>query len=215
MDLAAAALVLLSSMSASGWEAREFKKVPRATAYAFEAGAVHALSSASASAFVYRFAKGSPAAGVLRWSWKVAAPLDHPGERVRSGDDFAARVYVTFRYDPEKAGLAMRSKYRLAKALYGEFPPHAGIAYVWAGREPAGAAWPNPYTDRVRMIAVRSGKAEAGRWLAESRDVAADYRALFGEDPPPLAGVAVMSDTDGTGAAAEAWFADLSLTPGP
>lgn len=213
MGTAAAALVLLSSVTASGWEARAFKKVPRATEYAFEDGAVHALSSASASAFLHRFEGAAPDGGVLRWRWKVKAPLGHAGERTKRGDDFAARVYVTFRYDPEKAGFAMRSKYRLAKALYGEYPPHAGIAYVWAGHEPAGSSWPNPYTDRVRMVAVRSGPAEAGRWLSESRDVGADYRSLFGEDPPPLAGVALMSDTDGTGADAEAWFADLVLAP--
>ncbi|MBI5597182.1 MAG: DUF3047 domain-containing protein [Elusimicrobia bacterium] len=212
MDLAAAALVLLSSMSASGWEARPFKKVPRATAYAFEDGAVHARSSASASAFLRRFEGPAPAGSTLRWRWKVAAPLVHSGEREKKGDDFAARVYVTFRYDPAKAGFAMRSKYRLAKALYGEYPPHAGIAYVWAAHEPVGASWPNPYTDRVRMLALRSGQAEAGRWLSEVRDFRADYRTLFGSEPPPLTGVAVMSDSDGTGASAEAWFADLALS---
>lgn len=211
MDLASAALVLLSSVSASGWEARPFKKVPRATAYAFEDGAVHARSSASASAFLRRLGEPSPAAGTLRWRWKVAAPLTHGGERTKRGDDFAARVYVTFRYDPARASLAMRAKYRLAKALYGEFPPHAGIAYVWAAHEPVGSSWPNPFTDRVRMTVLRSGPAEAGRWVAEARDIRADYAALFGGEPPPLAGVAVMSDTDGTGAQAEAWFADLAL----
>lgn len=211
MDLAAAAVVLLSSMSASGWEMRPFKKVPRSTSYSFEDGAVHARSSASASAYIRRLDGAAVERPVLRWRWKVAAPLAHGDERKKRGDDFAARVYVTFRYDPAKAGFAMRSKYRLAKALYGEYPPHAGIAYVWAAREPVGASWPNPYSDRVRMVVVRSGPSEAGRWLAEGRDIRADYLKLFAEEPPPLAGVAVMSDTDGTGASAEAWFADLAL----
>ncbi|MBI3300369.1 MAG: DUF3047 domain-containing protein [Elusimicrobia bacterium] len=211
MSAAAAALVVLSSVSAAGWEPLRFKKVQRATEYAYAEGAFHAVSSASSSGMIFRLSGPAAERPVLSWRWKVNAPLVHAGERAKDGDDFAARVYVTFRYEPRRAGLGTRAKYALAKALYGEYPPHAGIAYVWAGHEPAGSSWPNPYTDRVRMLAVRSGSAGAGTWAAERRDLLADYAALFGEPPPPLAGVAVMTDTDQTGARAEAWYADIAL----
>ena len=176
---------------------------------------LHALSSASASGLFYRLADGGAGRPLLSWRWKVAAPLAPHDERAKRGDDFAARVYVTFRYDPSRVGAATRLKFGLAKALYGEYPPHAGIAYAWSSKEPAGASWPNPFTDRVRMVALRSGPAEAGRWLEERRDVAADYRSFFGEDPPPLAGVAVMTDSDGAGGSAEAWYADVALSARP
>ena len=211
--MGAAALILLSSMSSVGWEPLLFKKVPRATAYSFADGAIHAVSSDAASGLIRRLDGSAAERPMLRWRWKVAAPLAHADARAKRGDDFAARVYVTFRYDPSRAGLGLRTKYGLAKALYGEYPPHAGIAYVWAGQEPAGSDWPNPFTGRVRMLAVRSGAADAGAWVAERRDLLDDYRRLFGEEPPPLAGVAVMTDTDQTGAQAEAWFSDISLSP--
>jgi head-tail adaptor len=76
-----------------------------------------------------------------------------------------------------------------------------------------GTVVPNPYTDRVRMIVVESGTARAGRWIAYERDIVADYRAAFGEDPPPIAGVAIMTDTDNTGDTVEAWYGDILLLP--
>jgi hypothetical protein len=61
------------------------------------------------------------------------------------------------------------------------------------------------------MIAVQSGPARAGEWLAERRDIVADFRRAFGEDPPRIGAIAVMTDTDNTGATAAAWYDDLVL----
>jgi hypothetical protein len=61
------------------------------------------------------------------------------------------------------------------------------------------------------MIVVRSGAAEVGRWLTETRNVVDDYRRIFGDEPPPIAGVAVMTDTDDTGERAVAWYDALAF----
>lgn len=63
------------------------------------------------------------------------------------------------------------------------------------------------------MLAVRSGGSAAGEWRAEERNVLEDYRRLFHEEPPPYAGVALMTDADDTGGRAEAWYADVTLAP--
>ena len=172
---------------------------------------MRAESAGAASGLVFKLDGPAAARPLLRWRWKVAAPLAAHPERERSGDDFAARVYVTFRYDPKRAAPLTRAKYAVAKRLHGAYPPHAGLAYVWSSSEAVKASWPNPYTDRVQMVALRSGAGEAGRWLNEERDILADYRAVFGEEPPPLEGVALMTDTDQTGAEAKAWYADVVL----
>lgn len=221
MPAVAAALVLLSSAPAldrglpAGWEALTFKKIESHTRYAWdpEERALHAVSDSAASGLIHRLERDPAGTPILRWRWKVTGPVAGGDARTKEGDDYAARIYVTFQYDPEKASRGMRFKYGLAKRLYGEYPPHAGINYIWANKLPKGEAVPNAYTDRVRMIAVRSGAGEAGRWLAEERDILADYRKLFGEEPPPLAGVAVMTDTDNTGGRAEAWYAGIGLYP--
>ena len=42
--------------------------------------------------------------------------------------------------------------------------------------------------------------------MEESVNVLEDYRKAFGKDPPAMAGLAVMSDTDNTGESAEAYL---------
>ena len=44
------------------------------------------------------------------------------------------------------------------------------------------------------------------------RDVAADFRAAFGEAPPRITGIAVSADTDNTGERVTALFGDLRFT---
>jgi hypothetical protein len=65
------------------------------------------------------------------------------------------------------------------------------------------------------MLAVRSGDEQAGQWLSEQRDIVADFRRLFGEDPPQAGAIAIMTDTDNTGAEATAWYGDITLSTTP
>jgi hypothetical protein len=59
------------------------------------------------------------------------------------------------------------------------------------------------------MIVVRSGAAAVGTWVDEERNVYEDYRKAFGEEPPMIKGIAVMTDTDDTGESATAWYGDI------
>jgi hypothetical protein len=61
------------------------------------------------------------------------------------------------------------------------------------------------------MVAVESGQANAGAWLAERRNVYEDFKKLFGEEPPPAGGIAVMTDTDNTGESAVAYYDDIRI----
>jgi hypothetical protein len=202
-----------------GWQPLEFRKIERRTRYALvrdgDAVVLRADADASASGVVHRLDGPAAARPMLSWRWKIADVVTAGDPRRKDGDDYAARVYVTFRYDPSRVSAVERAKYALAKQLDGEYPPHAGLTYVWDARLPPGTVLPNAYTDRVRMIVVRSGAAEAGRWVAETRNVLEDYRRAFGEEPPPVSGIAVMTDTDQTGGRATAWYGDIRFMPAP
>jgi len=212
--LLSTAPLLAPSGMPHGWEPLNFPKISAHTAYEWSSSskAIHAKADKSASGVVFRHGASVADAPVLRWRWKIAGTIPGGDEHRKTGDDYAARVYVTFRYEPSRVGLATRLKYAAVKAVRGEHPPHNAIAYIWANKLAAGESAPSPYTKRVMMVAARSGNDGAGEWRSEERDVLADYRRLFGEEPPPYAGIALMTDTDNTGASAEAWYADVTLS---
>ncbi len=156
---------------------------------------------------------------ILSWRWKVTRPVNGGAAGTKQGDDYSARVYVFFDYDLNRLGFLARSKVKLARALHGDAVPAAALCYVWDARAPVGTVMPSAYTDRVRMIVLDSGAADAGRWISHSRNVAEDFRKAFGEAPPRVTGVAVATDTDNTGDDVTAWFGDLRFdgptAPGP
>jgi len=198
-----------------GWEPLLFRKVARPTRYSVAregAGWVLMAESEAAASALYRPLDLDPVAYPrLTWRWKVANVLVTADARRKDGDDYAARVYVAFRYDPARATAWERLTFGAYRLVYGRYPPAAAVNYVWDNRLAPGTALHNAYTDRARMIVLRSGAADVGRWVTESRDVAADYRRLFGGEPPRIAGVAVMTDTDDTGERAVAWYDALAF----
>jgi hypothetical protein len=202
----------------SGWEALTFRHIPRHTRYALvrdaDAGVVvKAEAAGSASGLVHLLAVNADERPLLRWRWKAMNLVEGGDVRRKEGDDYPVRIYVSFKYSPERLSLIERARYVAARVLYGEYPPHAGLNYIWDSRAPVGTVVPNPFTDRVRMIVVESGPDRLQQWLRDERDLVADYRRAFGEDPPPIAGVALMTDGDNTGETVTAFYGDIDLSP--
>ena len=198
-----------------GWKTLEFPKIPRHTRYTVESGPgnrfLKAESSASASALYKEIDVDLRVHPVLIWRWRVSGTIEGGDAGKRETDDYAARVYVVFEYDPRDAGVVERIKYRIIQVLYGTAPSRA-INYIWANRLEKGGHLPNAYTAKAMMVAVESGPGLKGRWIWEARNVYEDYRMLFKGEPPKVVGVAVMTDTDNTGASAVAYYDDIAFT---
>jgi hypothetical protein len=145
---------------------------------------------------------------VLCWRWRVERVLERGDLTRKAGDDQAARIYLGLALPPESLGLGDRMALSLARSRFGPAVPDAAINYVWDNRQPAGSEHPNAYTGRTTMIVKRSGAAEAGRWVAERHDVAADIRRLHGPGARVVQ-LAVAADTDDTGEKAHSGFAAL------
>ena len=165
-------------------------------------------SSASAGSAAQSF-RAQAAGTYLAWRWKVDRVVERADLARKDGDDFAARVYVFFDVPRRDLPLATRAKFVLVELIYGETLPTAAICYVWDNRHAVGTSAWNPYSDRVRTVVLRSG--DAGPWRSERRDLAADFRAAFGADAPPVTGLAAGNDTDQTGETATAWFGDFRV----
>ena len=146
---------------------------------------------------------------VLCWRWRVDAPLVKADMATKAGDDYAARVYVSFAMPASELSFVTRTKLKLARSIYGDAVPDAAINYVWDNRYPVGTRKPNAYTDRTRMIVAESGAANAGRWVVARHDVQQDVVAEFGSEQARLIQLSVAADTDNTGESARAGFADF------
>lgn len=216
--LLALASLALAAPGSGAWEPRFFRGIDRHTHYevveAAEGPAFRAESACSASALGLRLRgidlRRTPR---LSWRWRVERGPGGADEQSRAGDDFAARVYVLFPFDPAHASLWERLRRRLLASVYGEELPGRALCYVWARRLPAGSRWASPYTEDTRMLALRSGSGavESQGWKRETVDVAADYRAWTGEAPGEPVGVAIMTDSDNGCGSATAWYADFAF----
>ena len=105
--------------------------------------------------------------------------------------DHTARLFVAF------------------KTLVG--PPRT-INYVWANETPVGKTFHHPNSGRARFIVLQSGNRRAGEWIAEERDLAADWKLLFGDDKPPaIVSLGFMTDSDGTKSTVTGGYDDIEL----
>lgn len=198
-----------------GWEPMEFPNIDRHSGYQLTDDngdqVVMATTDNSASGLIARVSVEPGDSLILRWRWKVSNIFEHGDARTKKGDDYPARIYVAFEFEPEEAGFFERAKRKTAEVVFGEELPGNALNYIWANRLPIGEIVANPFTDTTMMVAVNSGSANTGEWVTVERDIVADYRKAFGRRPPKLLGVAIMSDSDNTGAAATAWYDDVSL----
>ncbi|MCF8042841.1 MAG: DUF3047 domain-containing protein [Desulfarculaceae bacterium] len=195
---AAAGVITVGHFSAgdlAGWEAKEFKGLTSYSLVETHGRTVlKAVSQSSASALIKNIEADPANTPMLSWSWKIEKTLPGGDGRTKAGDDFAARVYVVF---PSFLFWNTRA-----------------LNYVWANKLPVGHTWPNAFAgDNVMMMAINSGDGQAGQWVSHRRNLAADFRRCFGEEPPAIGAIAVMTDSDNTKGHAIAYYGDITLGP--
>ncbi|MDR4503035.1 MAG: DUF3047 domain-containing protein [Nitrospirales bacterium] len=199
----------------TGWEPLTFDKIKEHTRYELvkdnDQVVVKATSVESSSGLTRPITIDPKEFPIVSWRWKVENVFKNGDVTKKDGDDYPARIYITFIYDSTKVGLFEKAKYEAARLLYGQYPPLAAINYIWASKSPVGTVVPNPYTDRVQMFVIQSGEDRLGKWVTEERNVYEDYKRAFGQEPPMISGVALMTDTDNTKEAAIAYYGDITF----
>lgn len=200
----------------AGWEPLTFSNIERHTNYSLvNAGqtvVVKADSNKSASGLTRAISIDPAKYPVIQWQWKVDNILQNGDVTHKDGDDYSARIYITFALDPDRAGYLERLKHEATKVIFGEDIPYRAISYIWGSNSPAGTMVANPYTDRVMMFVVEGGDEKIRQWVTEKRNIHKDYKQAFGEEPPMISGVAIMTDTDNTRESAIAWYGDIIFT---
>ena len=211
----APAPVLAEPLSARWTEGWKSFALPGKTPTSYSAGiadgrwAIHAKSERSASMYRRKLHIETGQLDKVRFSWKVASMS--PGADVRQSEtgDAVVRVMLAFDGDASRLSPRTRMMFDLMQSLSGEAPPFATLMYVWDSQAEVGSVVLNQRSDRIRKIVLESGPAHLGQWRSYERDLRADYRRAFGEEPGALIGLAVMTDSDNTQSRAEAWYGEI------
>jgi Protein of unknown function (DUF3047) len=127
---------------------------------------------------------------ILEWTWKAVVLPTNADCRKKALDDQAAQLYVVWPRFPE----AVRSQI---------------IGYIWDTTAPAGTIVKSEKTGTVTYVVVRSGAADLGKWLTERRNVAEDYRKIYGAAPDNPGMISLAIDSDDTSSAAESFFGSI------
>lgn len=128
----------------------------------------------------------------LTWRWKVAQLPGGGDFRKASTDDQAAQLLVAFN-------------------------DRRVVSYIWDTDAPKGAMESVSSIPLLRIVAVvcESGAAQANQWVAESRNVAADYARAYGKAAPRVKGLRIQVNSQHTGTVAESYFAEVAFRSTP
>jgi len=125
---------------------------------------------------------------VLSWKWKVTKLPVGGDFRKSKTDDQAAQLFLAF------------SKTK-------------AIVYIWDTSAPQGlmeSTSPIPFMT-VKVVVVRSGAGDLGKWISESRNVFEDYKKFYGSEPPELGGIRIQINSQHTETSGESYFADIAF----
>ena len=126
---------------------------------------------------------------ILHWQWK-AVTLPEQGDIRGEISDQVARIVLFFppRYRPRALG------------------------YVWDTRAPVDTETHQKQMMLERwLVVVRSGPADLGNWVSETRYIERDYIRLFGTPPPPLMGIGIESHSEDAPHASEVFVGPITL----
>jgi hypothetical protein len=177
----------------NGWENVAFFKTP--TDYRVVRDGTNfflrGVAEKTCSALSLKLDLAPPEKLKLRWRWKIDGVNPNGSERDLKKFDHAARVFIAF------------------DTFIG--PPRT-LNYLWGDAEKAGTVLEHPKSGRAQIFVLQSGNARTNEWIAEERDVAADWRRVFGGRPmPKIVGLGVMTDSDSLGQRLVGSYADIEL----
>jgi DUF3047 family protein len=181
-----------STSSLEGWEGKIFKSTTSYQLFHLKGKKVLAAESQnSASGLIKKVHVDIKKYPYLNWSWRIENRLEIENEKVKSGDDYAARIYVVV----DGGILIWRTR---------------AVSYVWANGASKGEIWNNAFAGKnARMVALRSRQDKISTWYSEKRNVYEDLKSLFGTDFHFIDAIALMTDTDNSHGQVTAYYGDI------
>lgn len=186
------------------WQTREFDGLTEYQITSLDnKNVLSATANASASGLIKTLNIDLFSTPYLNWSWRVEQALSPLIESEKSGDDFAARIYL------------------ICEDRWFKWNTIA-INYVWSSQAENLIPWGNPFAPKnAKMMAIRHQQSPIQRWVYEKRNVYEDLILAFGDKGSDSANekayryinaVAIMTDTDNSQGFAQAFYGDIVFT---
>jgi len=181
-----------SANTMAGWESKVFDNETHYALAEVEGGiALKAVSGNSASGLFREISVDISKYPYLNWRWRIENRLSPMDETRKSGDDYAARIYLVI----DGGFFFWKTK---------------ALNYVWSSRSKKDDQWPNAFApDNTQMIAARTAKDPTGTWFEEKRNVYQALKQWLGEEVDSIDAVAIMTDTDNSDSRAGAYYGDI------
>jgi hypothetical protein len=170
---------------------------------------VHAKAESSASGLEQPVSVDLRDYPVAEWRWKVPRLIPGADNTQPAQADAPARVIFVFEGGRDRLPASEVLNYDLAKALTGNALPYATLMYIWEADRKEGEIITHYNTTRVKMVIAGNSHRDLTHWHEARVNVLEDYRRAFGEEPPRVKSVGIMSDSDNTGSSIEAFFGDI------
>lgn len=193
------AMIVLSSASwdagsvPAGWQIKTIRGRPEISACKDDEAACVHLKSVKSSLALERGVDIDPAEmPYLTWRWKVSQLPAGGDFRRAATDDQAAQVLVAF-------------------------ADRRVLTYIWDTTAPKGTTANASSIPLLHVFAVvcQSGTAALNHWIAESRNVAADYKQAYGKPVPHVKGIRLQVNSQHTGSSAESYFGEVAFRSTP
>ncbi len=181
-----------SKSSLEGWEDKVFTGTTSYQLFQLKDKKVlMAESQDSASGLIKKIHVDLKKYPYLNWSWSIENRLDIKNEKIKSGDDYAARIYVVV------GGGILLWRTR-------------AVNYVWANEASKGEIWQNAFAGKnAIMMALRSRQDKTSTWYSEKRNVYEDLKRLFGTEFHFIDNIALMTDTDNSHGQVKSYYGDI------
>lgn len=174
---------------------------------------LHARADRAATGLKQQIDADPAARPVIAWQWRIPQLIEGADNTDRHAEDSPARLLLFFEGDASRLPARERARMETARLVSGQEMPYATLMYIWENRQPVGTVIPSAHTTRVKMVVAGNERHRLGQWKEFERNYVADFERAFGEAPGRLIGVGILSDTDNTGAVAEAFYGDIELRP--
>jgi hypothetical protein len=149
---------------------------------------------------------------IVTWKWKIENILKGIDERTKEGDDHSIRIFFVFEPDPSKQSLWFRTKrFIYLDEIHGHPMGGRFTEYLWSSHLRPGDTINDPGKPWQKLMVIEGGTSKLGEWLTYRRNLYADFKRLYGEEPRQLIFIGILNDTDHTGQEAVGYIADLTF----